>query len=145
MRQQLALPLVFLLWLYAGCDRDKPSSSSSAGDAGAIPDHYGLFAIIDGKAQQLHGGDAPAEFPKTAEFIYFDKRVPTMGSDLHFYVIPRALAGREFPRGAARRSGEFDLHSIPIDAHVKPIAGQAEMIRIVPAEPLDPGLYCLED
>ncbi len=142
MRQLLPTLLVSLLCVFIGCDRDKPSSSSGPNDAaGPLPDHYGLFAIFDGKLKQLQAGDAPAEFPGSAEFIYFDKRVATIGSNVRFYVIPRALAGRNLPR----RAGEFDFRSIPIDAQVKPIANQPEMVRIVAAEALDPGCYSLED
>jgi hypothetical protein len=154
MRTTLLILLLCSLCITAGCDREKPSSSSSTSTSAddsktPLPDHYGLFAVVDGKPQHVQPGDPPAEFPATAEFIFFDKRVPTMSTDVHFFVLPRSLIGRELPprsKPFVRRSAnEFDPWSIPLEAKVKPIANQTEMVRIVSAEKLDPGCYALED
>jgi len=149
MRRALFLPLLLAFFLIASCDKGKPSAANSpADDATSLPDHYGLFALSNGKLQQIQEGEPPSDFPRGVEFILYDKRVATMSPGVHFYIIARNMAGRELPprNGAPpRQPGAFDPWSIPLDAKVRPIASQTEMVRITPAEPLDPGCYALED
>jgi len=131
----------------------------------ALPEYYGFYAIADGKTTEIKASPTEApEFTANVEFLAFDKAVATGLANLptlHRLSLKPPPANQtddgsfkgwddffqksqvDAPKQWAEARSGIPGDAIAIELRTKPVKDQPEMIRMVPAKVLEPGLYLL--
>lgn len=110
-----------------GC---QPKSS----DVADLPANYGFYAIDGGRTILIDAfPEKRPDFNAKVEFLFFDKNVGFKNMDLKLFKI----VFKEAPDGSVSSEHE----EIAVKSSSSPVKGQPEMVRIIPAHPLEPGLY----
>ncbi len=88
-----------------------------------FPDSYGFYAVSNNKLVELAKGQHAKIDDPNAQFIVFDKMLSTFGTRIA-EIYQQTHSGRKV-----------------LDVKTKPVPNQNEAVRIVPREPLNPGIY----
>jgi hypothetical protein len=146
-----------------GSDSDEVAETLTVYDDGsgsAVPSRYGLYAIQDGRLGRLDGErsfqvetwESRSDLLPAVEFIVFDRALDDRALRLENAITLRRLAhvrNDVAATGAAVPMAKdvwvvADLPDFAVPLDFAPLAGRPDMVRAMPARPLEPGLYALE-
>jgi len=135
-RSIVGLSLVMYCLIIPGCSSEK------------TPESYGLYALHGGQLVEIQKGGGPIdlEFSKDVKFILFDKRVgelvnsATLSTLVYIrnsiYLDGNGRFMKTETKNEWRKRGKSQ-----IDLRAQPVKDKAEMVYLVPRQPLEPGVY----
>jgi hypothetical protein len=126
----------------------------------ALPQRYGLYAVQGDHFGRLNGDQTfevgswehRSDLWPNVSFIVYDRRLadPALALDqvIHLRRVPHvrndvSAAGTAAP-ATADNWVAVDLPKFDVPLDFEPVATAAQMVRAIPARPLEPGLYSLE-
>jgi WD40 repeat protein len=129
-----------------------------------LPEYYGLYAIDDGKTIEIKEGGQPAAFTPAVEFLLFHKMAAMASGNAKLYRLnlqpppPKPAddgsfkgwddwfqkSQVDFPNQMQAAMSGIPAGSTQVELREKPVTNQQEMLRLVPAAALEPGLYQMD-
>jgi hypothetical protein len=111
---------------------EKPEKRAIPEGQFSLPEYYGSYAIDSGRTIELKA-EGPVDLSPKAEFILFHKIIAG-GYGVESISIVRRLFD----------PWEDRWNSVPLEARLKPVQGNPEMVRVVPINDFAPGVYVLQ-